>query len=352
MSIAILVGAISFWMTLPSTVWAVGAKESLCVLDLQAGSSDVAAIFTTSEMLEKFFVVARPEKRGERLSLTITGEKSFLCSFSAITKPMRFSFSPGEIPPGTYKAVLKQETGSQGGRAVIAERQVGLTGWQIWSRVFVGLLVISGVWAAVTRKSRNRRGRATSVFLFHRLLLVFILIFLYLLFHEGGHALAAGLFGRFDWTRSDFWGIHGTPRAGLAAGVSVEPWQRAIISFAGPMLPTLMGWAFFLLWRSRIGKRMRNRRPMVNIYLTAIVAMSVFPFVAVLGCLLGFFSDGDWRGFVENVPGPLWLVKALVCGVLLVNGFILWRVGPELWRAWKTQQTEFEAMLRQSASKT
>ena len=227
-----------------------------------------------------------------------------------------------------------------------------MTGWQIWSRAFVGLLAVSGVWAGMARKSRNRRRRATSLFMFHHLLLVFVLIFLYLLFHEGGHALAAGLFGGCDWTRSDFWGIHGTPRAGLAAGVSIEPWQRAIFSFAGPMLPTLIGWALFLLWRSRIGKRMRSGYLMVNMYLTAIVCMSVLPFVAIVGCLLGLFSDGDWRGFIENVPGPLWLVKALIWGVLLVNGFILWRVGPELWRAWKAKKDEFEAMLRHSTSKT
>lgn len=351
-SMAILVGAFSLWMTLPSSVWLVGAKEALCVLDLQVGSPDVTTSFTTSETLERFFVVARPEARGERLSLTITGEKSFLCSFSAITKPMRFSFSPGEIPPGTYKAVLKQEIGSQGGRVIISVREVGLTGWQIWSRALVVLLVISGIWAGVLRKSKNRRQHVMSFFMFHSLLLAFVLIFLYLLFHEGGHALGASLFGRYDWTRSDFWGIHGSPHSGIKAGVPVEPWQRAIESFGGPMLPTLMGWALFLLWCSRAGKRMRSRRPMVNLYLSAIVGMSIFPFVAILGCLLGLISDGDWRGFIENVPGPLWLVKTLLCGVLLLNGFILWRIGPELWRAWKTQKAKTEAMLRQPANKT
>ena len=234
-SMAILVGGLSLWMTLPSTVWAVGAKEALCVLDLQQGSPNVAASFTTSETLERFFVAARPEARGERLSLTITGEKSFLCSFSAITNPMRFSFSPGEIPPGTYKAVLKQETGGQGGRAVVAAKQVGVTGWQIYSRSLAVLLAISGGWAALARRSKNRRQRTMSLFIFHSLLLVFVLIFLYLLFHEGGHALAASLFGRYDCTQSDFWAIHGNPHSGVKAGVQVKPWQQAVESFAGPI---------------------------------------------------------------------------------------------------------------------
>jgi len=29
--------------------------------------------------------------------------------------------------------------------------------------------------------------------------------------------------------------------------------------------------------------------------------MCVFPFVVVAG----LFGDGDWRGFIDNVPGPL-----------------------------------------------
>jgi hypothetical protein len=76
--------------------WAVGAKEALCVLDIRGGRPNVTSPFTTSETLEQFFVVALPEAGGERLSLTITGEESFFCS-AMITKPMRFSFAPGEF---------------------------------------------------------------------------------------------------------------------------------------------------------------------------------------------------------------------------------------------------------------
>ena len=209
--VAILVVALSMWLTGTDSVWAVRAKDTLCVLDLEGGRSKVAMSFTTSQTLERFFVNARPEKRGERLFLTITKEKSLLCS-SAITKPKRFGFSPGEIPPGTYKAVLKQETGSQGGRVIISARELGLTGWQILSRTLAVLLVVSGVWAGVSRKSKNRRQHVTSFFIFHSLLLTFVLIFIYLLFHEGGHALGASIFGECDWARSDFWGIHGIPQ--------------------------------------------------------------------------------------------------------------------------------------------
>lgn len=348
--IAILAGIITMWMILPNRVWLPGEKDLLCRLDIQRGSPNDVDFFTTSETLERFFVYAQPEKKGERLSLTITGENNFLCSFSAITKPMRFSFSPGDIPAGTYKIVLKQEEGNYGGKVFISKKEIGMTGWYIWSRAMVILLAISGILVVIVRKSQNQRLRAMSVFIFHTLLLGLVVIFIYLLCHEGGHALAASFFGQIDWARSDFFGIHGTPRAGLKAGTPVEPWQRAIISFAGPLLPTLMGWVLFLIWRSKKASRIRNRHPMVNIYFTSIVFMCVFPFIAVLGCLLGLISDGDWRGFIENVPGPLWLVKVLILVVLLVNGLILWRIVRELRQILKTKIAKIKTIVRESNS--
>ena len=250
----------------------------------------------------------------------------------AITRTMRFQCGH-DIPPGDYTVVLEQEVGNGGGRVAIGDNPVGITGWQIWSRALVGLVLLSCLWAWRTRKSNNRKHRMTSAYFFHMFFLALILIFLYLLFHEGGHALGAAFTGRFDSGRSDFWGIHGNPHSGIKPGVSVEPWQRAIESFSGPALPTLIGWALFLLWLSPFVKRARETRHLLNLYLSAIVAMLVLPFIAVAGCLLGIISDGDWRGFIENVPGPLWLVRTLLWAALLANAFILWRVVPELRRS-------------------
>jgi len=76
----------------------------------------------------------------------------------------------------------------------------------------------------------------------------------------------------------------------------------------------------------------------VNLYFSAVVAMLVLPFVATAGCLLGIVrDDGDWNGFVGNVPGPPWLVRAILWGTVVVSAFILWRVAPELWRSGKAQ---------------
>jgi hypothetical protein len=55
--------------------------------------------------------------------------------------------------------------------------------------------------------------------------------------------------------------------------------------------------------------------------------------IAAVGYLLGIISDGDWQGFIANVPGPLWPIKGLLWRVLLMNAVILWRVVPELRRS-------------------
>ncbi len=351
--IAMLFGGFSIWATLPDTVWISDEKDALCILKLPEGEASASAMFTTTQPVERFFVVARPRARNEQLALSITRDKGILVRVT-INRSTRFSCGhSADIFPATYTAVLSQEIGTHGGSVVIADHrdEVGITGWQIWSRALLGLVLISGVWAWVARSSRNLRHRAVSSLLFQRLLLVFILIFLYLLFHEGGHSLGEAAFGRYDFARSDFWGIHGSPHSGGKPGPVLDPWQQAVISGGGPMFPNLVGWALFLIWLSPFGKRIRTGRPIINIYFSAIVAMLVFPFVAVAGCLLGIISDGDWRGFIENVPGPLWLVKTLLWAVLLVNAVILWHVIPELIRSWKVQNARIrDPLARQSAS--
>lgn len=330
-AVAILFAVASYWATGLGTAIGFGERNALCALDLPAGEKSASASFTTAELVARFHVGVHPRASGDRLRLSITGPDMVFFR-GPVTRSMRFTCGR-EIPPGSYTVALQQEVGNRGGRVVIAQNPVGITGWQIWSRALVGLVILSGLWAWRTRRSGSGKQRAASAYVFQMLLLALILISLYLLLHEGGHALAALSTGRFDASRSDFWGIHGNPHSGLDAGVPVEPWQRALESFGGPALPTLVGWVLFLLWSLPFVERARESRHLLNLYLSAIVAMSVFPFIAIAGCLLGVISDSDWRGFIENVPGPLWLVHAVLWAALLVNAFILWRVVPEFRRA-------------------
>ncbi len=337
-AIAVLCGALSFWAVhrnLASEIKNL-AHNALCVVELKEGNASVSVSFTTSQTVEQFHVGVCPQASHERLSVFLDGGDLFSYK-GTTTKPERFTCGRN-IPGGTYRVTLRQVTGTHGGIVVIADKApapTGVTGWQILSRSYVGLVVLSGLWAFVYRKSNNQWQRAISIVVFQNIVLGFIVIFVYLLFHEGGHALGEIAFGRYDFAQSDFWGIHGHPHSGGIGGPALEPWQQGIITGGGLIMPTVAGWALFVLWRVCIR---RSRNPMVSLYFLATIGTSVFPYIITAGgSLLGVISDGHFDGFVACIPGPQWLIKTLPWGFLLVCILILWHIVPEFMKTWKAQ---------------
>lgn len=305
-------------------------EKALCVVELPGGSPHAQASFTTSQTIDELHVGVRPGRDGEFLSFRVSGNQGPVCS--ANTDTARFSWRT-KIPAGNYQLSVSQPADGHGALVVVAaEKPAYLTGWQIASRTYLAALVLSALVAAVARKSTSLRVRVTSGRLFQLLLLGFVLLFLYLLFHEGGHALGEFAFGHGDLAHSDFWGIHGTPHSAGVSGPPLAPWQQAVISGGGPLFPIGMGWVLFALWRSRFGRKLRNARPMIDLYLSSLIALLTFSSIAVAGSLAGMVSDGDWRGFITNVPGPLWLIKSLLWGVIAVSALMLWQVVPR-WRS-------------------
>jgi hypothetical protein len=340
----VLVGGLSLWLIQANDARKFDALKAnaLCVLHLPEGTSSASATFTTRRPAEMFHVAIQTKASGEALSISISGDQGCIASASGIKAS---SFGLGRrIQPGTYTVTLRQEVKGKGGAAVIAgEQPVYVTGWQIWSRTYVGLLVLSGISVMLWRKSGNPRASACTIAAFHSLLLGLVLIFVYLLFHEGGHALAEITFGRFDLARSDFWGIHGHPHSGGTVGPALEPWQQTIISCAGAMLPTFAEFGLFVLWGLPLGRKLRSLGPMVNLYISAIVAGLVFSeAVCEPLYLLGFITaEGDLIGHVTEAGGPVWLVKSLLWSSFLISSaIILWRVVPEVWKAWKARFLE------------
>ena len=59
-------------------------------------------------------------------------------------------------------------------------------------------------------------------------------------------------------------------------------------------------------------------------------------FVLMLSCLglvipmAGLGADGDYEGFVTFAPCPPWLANGALLAVALVNGYLLWRMMPQL----------------------
>jgi hypothetical protein len=334
---AALGGGLSSWLVHDSDARKFNALKTnpLCELHLPEGTSSVSATFTTRQVVDMLHVAIQTKARGEKVSLSITGDQGVIGSVSGM-KAHAFGLGRN-VQPGTYTATLRQQVNGNGAEAVIAgERPRYVTGWQIWSRTYVGLWVLSGICVALWRKSENSRARAASITAFHTLLLGLVLIFVYLLFHEGGHALAQIAFGRFDWARSDFWGIHGHPHSGGTMGPALEPWKQMAISCAGPMLPTFVGFGLFVLWNLPPGRKLRGLGPMANLYLSAIVASLVFSeAVCEPLYLLGFITaEGDPIGYFTGIGRPVWLVKILLWGIFLISAIILWRVLPEVGKSW------------------
>jgi hypothetical protein len=339
----VLGGALTLWLIQgddPKQFEALKA-HALCVLHLPEGSESTSASFTIRHPVAMFLVGIRPKASSEAFSLLISGDQGLVGSVSGVKAR---SFGLGRsMKPGTYTATLRQEIKGNGGEAVIAmEQPVYVTGWQIWSRTYVGLLALSGICVVFWRKSTHARARAFSLTAFHNLLLASVLIFVYLLFHEGGHALAQIAFGHFDLARSDFWGIHGHPHSGGTIGPALAAWQQTVISCAGPMLPTVAGFGLFVLWCCPAGRKLRSLRPMANLYFFATIAFLVVPdAICEPLYLLGFITaEGDLIGRVTESGGPAWPVKSLLWGIFLISAVILWRSLPEVWRSWKAEFLE------------
>ena len=338
----ILGGALSFWAVMPiseTEKYDRLAEIAVCTVDLSAGVPSASATFSTRQQTPMFHVGVRLKGAPVPMSIAITGDSGLVASVSFLkAKP---SFGLGyNVPPGSYTVTLSQEPSGQGASIVMAaDKPVYTTGWQIWSRTYVSLLILAGIGVIITRKSESMRRRAISLYAFQLLLLGFVLIFIYLLFHEGGHALAEIYFGRYDLARSDFWGIHGHPHSGGAIGPGLEPWQQRVISCAGPMFPTIAGFALFILWMSSPGRHIRASRPVVNLYFTAIIAMLIFPDTVLTPFyLLGFIrAEGDLIGFISNTGGPVWLVRGILLALSLIGAMVLWRVVPEVQRELKAQ---------------
>jgi hypothetical protein len=338
--LGVLGGASSWWLLQGNDARKFEAlkKNALCVVELPEQTTSGSATFTTRQQLETFHVGVRTNSSDEAVAISISGESGILASASRIQSHV---FGLGrDIQPGTYTVTLGQESNGKGATLVIAGQQPAfLTGWQVLSRTYVGFLAVSAVLVMLFRKATSAKKYAASAAAFHALLLGLIVVFLYLLFHEGGHALAQLAFGHFDLARSDFWGIHGHPHSGGAMGPPLAPWQQVLISCAGPLLPTFVGFALFLLWRSAVGQRLRSSRPMVNLYFSAVVATLVLAeAVCEPAYLLGLITaEGDLLGFASRTGGPVWLVRGFLGSIFLFSAFILWQVLPEIRDAWKTR---------------
>ena len=326
------------------------SEDAFCVVQLEEGDADISSSFTISETVEHFEVGVLPYSNRESLWLFLDGGREFSYRGTS-TEPHRFGVGRN-VPPGTYTVTLRQASGTHGGIVVITDRtkglSAGITGWQIISRAYLCGLAICAIWAFVTRKSSNPRQRMISALAFQYAFLGFLVMFFFLLFHEGGHALGEIYFGRYDSARSDFWGIHGHPHSGGTGGPGLEPWQGGIITSGAIILPLLVGWLLFLPWRLFIRCR---REPTVRFCVSGTIGFLLFSNAIMLAaCLLGVFSDNHFDAIFIAVLGPDWLIKTVLWCAVSVSVVMLWQIVPEIVEIVKTHRREFRELQQSHAT--
>jgi hypothetical protein len=231
------------------------------------------------------------------------------------------TFSVGKgFRAGTDYQLRVTERGVVGAYQVTFADREGVTRWQRFLALLVVVAVASGLvlaWVRMSPRWPAWRGQALGV------LWVALLTSLgpiYLILHEGGHALALLVFGALDLGRSDVLGLRGGPHVGILMGAKLAGWQQAVVAVAGPALPILVGWVLLVLGVTPAGRRIRARRPALELFLSLAAALFLFTGVALAAQALGILNpDGDFRGFVENVALPLWASKAILAASGLLS---------------------------------
>jgi len=294
-----------------------------------AGGPDGAweETFTIAEPVPCLHVRVSVKGAPTPLRLDLDGEGDIWLLRDLRMSPGHASFSCGRnLPAGTY-TLRVHETGATGEYSIEIGSRAGVTWWQRLLVACVGVLAFTGglslVYLLRTRAGRSSRALAAAPYAFLAVVIAVSSIFLYLLFHEGGHALAAICFGDFDWSRSDFFGFGGSPHSGVKPGVKLASWQRAVQSVAGPMLPLIVAYLLFIGWRSAWGKRVRGERWAVDVLWSFVLFIFLFSGFGPLLPVFGVAPDGDYNGFVQNIPFARWQANAFFIAIAIVNVCLL-----------------------------
>ena len=152
-------------------------------------------------------------------------------------------------------------------------------------------------------------------------LFAFIMMIAYPLIHETGHAIVLAHFGRFDLHETDFIGLWGTPHAGRTPGPSLGPWGEAIMSIGGPMLPNLVGCLMFGIWLTF--RRWFARSSARDVFWSGITACMLFAQIFAFVPMLGLVQDGDYNGYIGNIPIPHWQANGLLLLFSVINAAIV-----------------------------
>lgn len=346
-SVAAAVGIGTGWLssTGPGFFLSPESEGVLTALETAQASGEYTRDFNTVRSFDRLYVHVRLQGGQRAYTLRLKGADTLLQfgerkkapPWIPVSSHNAFSFTLGkDTQPGTFRLSVEQGEGNGTILVILSDRPIGMTGWQLLSRAYLTLfvLLLAACLSSVKWGTASQRLAAQTALQTTSVALAFIV--LYLLLHEGGHALPAIAFGNFSLRGSDFLGIGGTPHAGLKPGAQVAPWQRATVSIGGPLLPILAAMACFLWWRSKAGQQLRARYESVEFVFSTLILGFLLTAIVFPAFALGLVSDGDWRGFSENVPGGAWTRQGLVWSVFTAGALGFVRVLPFAYRSWHT----------------
>ena len=206
--------------------------------------------FEVGRLARRFEVRTRLRGEAENLRLDLERRDGHqVLGFMPIRKGAA-RFWCGRDVRGVY-TVRVRETGVVGMYGIEIGIDAGMTPWQIFLIVLASLFVLTGVvsaWLGHRFRGEAGSGQAAAwrlAFLASGVAL--FVLFVYLLLHEGGHALASIAFDNFDIRRSDFFGLRGSPHSGVRGAGGLAGWQKAVQSIAGPLLPIVAGYILYAL---------------------------------------------------------------------------------------------------------
>lgn len=311
---------------------------------------------------EHTFEVAQPQPRFNvriyskrstpQLSIDLESKTGIqlLRNFQIRTGHSRFSCGK-DLPAGLY-TIRVQEENVTGEYTIDISAKAAFSSWQKFLVLLGSLFALSGILYAWQKRrsaaSRPAPALAPARFVFLSASLGVFALFLYLLLHEGAHALASISFGNFDLSRSDFFGLHGSPHSGIRPEIQLKDWQKAIQSIAGPFLPSLVGYIFFAVWRSKWGTRIRGKMTTVDIFWSFAIFFLLFAHLGLLLSMIGLRPDTDYSGFVNHVPFVLWQANTLLVLIASINAYLLYRTLSHLVKLCRTLMRELAGKGRQS----
>lgn len=290
--------------------------------------------FTVAQPIRCFHVHCPLRGSANDLRIGISGDNGLELLANLPVRPGDTRFTCGDgVPAGDY-VLHVAERDVTGSYTIQVGPGPNVTTWQKALGLLALVWGLSGIWYLYAGYC-VRRGRAVRWFssaraIFIAASLLGFLLPAYLLAHEGGHSLAAAAFGAFEPARSDFFGLAGSPHAGLRVDAPLAGWQMGVISVSGPLLPTLVGWALFAGWRSARGRAIRCARPVLDLLWSFTTAGML---IGQFGCIIpiiGLGYDGDYSGLVDNVSIERWLINGVLLALGAVNAYLLWRLAPHL----------------------